>query len=86
MPMYIKTLHVVANAEEADAFNDSHDYCSEIYAPEYAIQYGALPHGRRFETAIIHYEGTRNSTYELNLAEFQRNDISRSFNDIDLHD
>lgn len=81
MPMYIKTLHIVETHEEAEAFNDAREYASEIYAPEYAIAYGVIPHGRRFETVIIHYKGTRNSAYETEVAQFQRNDISRGFTD-----
>lgn len=81
MPLYIGTLYVVSTQEEADTFNDAHEYASEIYAPEYAIAYGVLPIGRRFETATISYSGVRNTHYETELAQFQRNDIKRSFNE-----
>lgn len=72
MPLYIKKLYVVPTREEADAFNDERDYCSEIYAPEYAIFYGAIPEDLRYDEIEIRYDGVRNSIYENNLAEYHR--------------
>lgn len=81
MALYIRTLYVVETRDEADAFNDAHDYASEIYAPEYAIPYGAAPHGLRYENVVFRYQGVRNSAYEKHLAENKREDITRGFYD-----
>lgn len=74
MALYIKKLYVLPSREEADAFNDARDYASELYAPEYAIFYGCLPSGIRYEEIEIRYDGTRNARYENHLAQFQRKD------------
>lgn len=79
MTVYVKTLYVVENTEVARAFNKERGYDNELFVPEFAIPYGTIPKGHRFELAIIKYKGTRNSKYEQELAELQRNDIQRSF-------
>lgn len=79
MALYVNTLHIVTTREEADAFNAEHNDVSELYAADYAIAYGVIPHGCRFENIIIDYRGQRNSRYENELSQFQRKDIRRGF-------
>lgn len=81
MTLYINTLYIVETRKDAEDFNAARDYCSEIYAPEYAIPYGAIPHGFRYENVIITYAGPRNSKYENEIAKNVRKDIDRGFTD-----
>lgn len=74
MALYVKTLYVLPSREDADAFNDARNFASELYAEEYAIAYGTIPNSLRYEEIRIEYEGTRNSKYEIELAQYQRKD------------
>lgn len=79
MTLYIKKLHVLDSPDSADAFNAEHCESGEVYTEDYAIAYGDLLNDIRFELAVIQYKGTRNSAYEWALAQYQRDDVSRGF-------
>lgn len=79
MALYVKTLHLMNNTADADAFNDLHAEASEIYHEDYAFAYGSHLVGVRFENLAIEYDGPRNARYETEIAQLRRNDIHRSF-------
>lgn len=80
MTIYTKLLILVDTQEEANAINSDANR-EDMWHDRYAIVYGDMSIGMRYEDVEIRYEGVRNSDYEAReIAQGLRKDLERGFN------
>lgn len=79
MAIYMKTLILVDSVEEAAALNADIDR-SDIFHEAYAIHYGTMELGFRYEELDDRYTGDiRSLEWERYIASCKREDLRRGF-------